>query len=179
MILRIKDTNVAGFCRIWKKNSKIHKNTAKKAYWWRCFQLLQKKCFMMKNGFFQINQLGIGLLVRKCAEIGQKWDFRALFSEIYMNIEDSSIFEHNQTSAPIAQLAERWTFFIWFWPDHTWPEKTRVQFPGEEHDFFSSFKLIFLSIFCMHLYHIMINWSQKFWVVYVQYRFIYEQCDIL
>ena len=104
----------------------------------------------MKNGFFQINQLGIGLLVRKCAEIGQKWDFRALFSEIYMNIEDSSIFEHNQTSAPIAQLAERWTFFIWFWPDHTWPEKTRVQFPGEEHDFFSSFKLIFLSIFCMH-----------------------------
>ena len=29
----------------------------------------------------------------------------------------------------------------------------------------------------MHLYHILINWSQKFWVVYVQYRFIYEQCD--
>ena len=28
----------------------------------------------------------------------------------------------------------------------------------------------------MHLYHILINWSQKFWVVYVQYRFIYEQC---
>ena len=50
--------------------------------------------------------------MRKCAEIGQKWDFRALFSEIYMNIEDSSKFEHNQTSAPIAQLAERWTFFI-------------------------------------------------------------------
>ena len=67
---------------------------------------------MMKNGFFQKDQLGIGLLVRKCAEIGQKWDFRAFFSEIYMNIEDSSIFEHNQTSAPIAQLAERLTFFI-------------------------------------------------------------------
>ena len=29
----------------------------------------------------------------------------------------------------------------------------------------------------MHLYHILINWSQKFWVVYVQYRFIYEQCE--
>jgi hypothetical protein len=28
----------------------------------------------------------------------------------------------------------------------------------------------------MHLYHILINWSQKFWVVYVQYSFIYEQC---
>ena len=24
----------------------------------------------------------------------------------------------------------------------------------------------------------MINWSQKFWVVYVQYRFIYEQCAL-
>ena len=87
--------------------------------------------------------------------------------------------EHNYTSAPIAQLAACLTFFIWFWPEQTWPERARVQFPGEEHDFFSSFKLIFLSIFCMHLYHILINWSQKFWVVYVQYRFIYEQCDIL
>ena len=66
----------------------------------------------MKNGFFQINQLAIGLLVRKCAEIGQKWEFRALFSEIYMKIEHFSISEHNYTSAPIAQLAERWTFFI-------------------------------------------------------------------
>ena len=28
----------------------------------------------------------------------------------------------------------------------------------------------------MHLYHILINWSQKFWVVYVYYRFILEQC---
>ena len=66
----------------------------------------------MKDGFFQINQLGIGLLVRKCAEIGQKWDFGALFSEIYMTIQHYSIFEHNQTSVPIAQLAERLTFFI-------------------------------------------------------------------
>ena len=66
----------------------------------------------MKDGFFQINQLGIGLLVRKCAEIGQKWDFRALFSDIYMKIEYFSIFEYNYTSAPIAQLAERLTFFI-------------------------------------------------------------------
>ena len=66
----------------------------------------------MKNGFFQINQLGIGLLVRKCAEIGQKWDFRALFSEIYMKIEDFSRLEHNYTSAQIAQLAARLTFFI-------------------------------------------------------------------
>ena len=67
---------------------------------------------MMKNGFFQKDQLGIGLLVRKCAEIGQKWEFRALFSEIYMKIEDFLIFELNYTSAPIAQLAERLTFFI-------------------------------------------------------------------
>ena len=49
---------------------------------------------------------------RKWAEIGQKWDFRALFSEIYMKIEVFSSLEHNSTRAPIAQLAERLTFFI-------------------------------------------------------------------
>ena len=93
-----------------------------------------------------------------------------------MKIEHFSRLEQNYTSAPIAQLAAHLIFFIWFWPDQTWPERVRVQFSLEEHDFFSSFKLIFLSIFCMHLYHILINWSQKFWVVYVEYRFIYEQC---
>jgi hypothetical protein len=46
------------------------------------------------------------------AEIGQKMDFRALFSEIYMKIEFFSSLEHNSTSAPIAQLAARLTFFI-------------------------------------------------------------------
>ena len=66
----------------------------------------------MKSGFFQTNSLGIGLLGRKWAEIGQKWDFRALFSEIYMKIEVFSRLEHNYTSAPIAQLAECSTFFI-------------------------------------------------------------------
>jgi hypothetical protein len=67
---------------------------------------------MIKVGFFQKNQLGIGLPGRKWAEIGQKWDFRALFSEIYMKIEVFSRLEHNYTSAPIAQLAARLTFFI-------------------------------------------------------------------
>ena len=66
----------------------------------------------MKNAFFQKDQLGIGLLVRKCAEIGQKWDFRALFSEIYMKIEVFSRLQHNHTSAPIAQLAAHLTFFF-------------------------------------------------------------------
>ena len=28
----------------------------------------------------------------------------------------------------------------------------------------------------MHIYYIMIKSSQKFWVVYVRYRFIPEQC---
>ena len=108
--------------------------------------------------------------------MGQKLDIRAFCSEIYMKIELFSRLEQNYTSAPIAQLAARLTFFIWFWPDQSWPERVGVQFPVEEHDFFSSFKLFFLIIFCMHLYHILINWSQKFWVVYVEYRFIYEQC---
>ena len=34
-----------------------------------------------KVAFFQKNQLGIGILWRKLAEIGQKLDFRALYSE--------------------------------------------------------------------------------------------------
>ena len=45
-------------------------------------KLWQEKCFIWKVLFFQKNQLGIGLPVKKCAEIGQKLDFRALFSEI-------------------------------------------------------------------------------------------------
>ena len=49
---------------------------------------------MMKSGFFQTNSLGIGLLGRKWAEIGQKWDFTALFSEIYMKIEVFSLGFH-------------------------------------------------------------------------------------
>ena len=35
-----------------------------------------------KVAFFQKNQLGIGLLWRKLAEIGQKLDFRAFYSKI-------------------------------------------------------------------------------------------------
>ena len=66
----------------------------------------------MKNGFFQKHQLGIGLLGRKWAKIGQKLDFRALFSEIYMKIELFSSLEHNLARASIAQLAARLTFFI-------------------------------------------------------------------
>ena len=37
---------------------------------------------MIKVGFFQEDQLSIGLPGRKWAEMGQKLDFRALFSEI-------------------------------------------------------------------------------------------------
>ena len=29
----------------------------------------------------------------------------------------------------------------------------------------------------MHVYYIMIKSTQKFWVVYVRYRFIPEQCE--
>jgi hypothetical protein len=56
---------------------------------------------------------------RKVVEIGQKWDVRDLFNEIYMKIEIFSSLEHNSTSAPIAQLAARLTFFICFRPDQT------------------------------------------------------------
>ena len=37
---------------------------------------------MIKVVFFQKDQLGIGPHVRKWREMGQKLDFRALFSEI-------------------------------------------------------------------------------------------------
>ena len=67
---------------------------------------------MAKVAFVQKNQLGIGLPVRKCAEIGQKLDFRALFSEIQNYIGLFSNLEHYLTSAPIAQLVAHLTFFL-------------------------------------------------------------------
>ena len=80
-------------------------------------QIWAEKGFIWKVAFFQKNQLGIGPMWRKLAEIGQKWDFRALYNEIYIKIEVFSSLEHISTRAPIAQLAERLTFFIWFRPD--------------------------------------------------------------
>ena len=65
--------------------------------------------FSKKVAFFLKNQLGIGQSWRKLAEIGQKWNFRALFSEICMKIEVFSSLERNYTRA---QLAARLTFFI-------------------------------------------------------------------
>ena len=41
---------------------------------------------------------------RKVAEIGQKWDFIALFNEIYMKIEVFSSLEHNSTT--------HWTYLL-------------------------------------------------------------------
>ena len=67
---------------------------------------------MIKGAFLHKNKIGIGLWHRKAQEVDQKWDFRALFSEIYMKIEVFSRLEQNYTSAPIAQLAARLTFFI-------------------------------------------------------------------
>jgi hypothetical protein len=43
---------------------------------------VKKIYFMIKVVFFQKNQLGIGPHVQKWREMGQKLDFRALFSEI-------------------------------------------------------------------------------------------------
>jgi hypothetical protein len=52
------------------------------------------------------------IILSKLAEIVQKRDVRALFSEIYLKIEFFSSLEHSNTSAPIAQLAACLTFFI-------------------------------------------------------------------
>ena len=67
---------------------------------------------MIKVGFFQKDQLGIGLPGRKWAEMGQKLNFRALFSEIYTCIGLFSSLEHYLRCAPIAQLVARLTFFL-------------------------------------------------------------------
>ena len=71
-----------------------------------------KHAFSKKVVFFEKNQLSIGPVRLNSEEMCQKWILEPLFSEIYMKIEHFSIFEHNFTSAPIAQLAERSTFFI-------------------------------------------------------------------
>ena len=71
-----------------------------------------KSALYEKLRFFQKNQLGIGPMWRKVAEIGQKWDFIALFNELYMKMEVFSSLEQNSTSALIAQLAACLTFFI-------------------------------------------------------------------
>ena len=102
-----------------------------------------------KVAFFQKNQLGIGQSWLKLEEIGQKMDFRALFSEIYMKIEYFSSLELKSACAPIAQLAERLTFFIWFRPDQTWPEWAWARIQVEEHDFFFFAQIHYFMLF-MH-----------------------------
>ena len=62
--------------------------------------------------FKKCHYLSLCLYRRKSGEMGQKLDFRALFSEIYIKIEVFSSLDHNSTSASIAQLAARLTFFI-------------------------------------------------------------------
>ena len=64
-----------------------------------------------KVAFFKKDQLGIGQSWLKLEEIGQKMDFRALFSEIYIKIEVFTSLELSYTSAPIAQLAACLTHF--------------------------------------------------------------------
>ena len=62
--------------------------------------------------FKKCHNLSLCLYRRKSEEMGQKLDFRALFSEIYNYIGPFSSLEHYLTSAPIAQLVARLTFFL-------------------------------------------------------------------
>ena len=71
-----------------------------------------KHAFSKKVVFFKKDQLSTGPIWRNSEEMCQKWILEPLFSEIYMKIEVFSSLEHNSTSASIAQLAERLTFFI-------------------------------------------------------------------
>ena len=67
---------------------------------------------MTKVGFFQKDQFGIGLPGQKRAEMGQKQDFKALFSEIQTCIGLFSSLGQYLRCAPIAQLVAHLTFFI-------------------------------------------------------------------
>ena len=57
-------------------------------------QIGAEKCFIWKTAFFQEKLLGIGPSWRSMAEIGQKLDFRAVFSEIYIKNEVISSLGH-------------------------------------------------------------------------------------
>jgi hypothetical protein len=71
-----------------------------------------KHAFSKKVAFFKKVQLSIGPVWLNLEEMCQKWILEPLFSEIYMKIEVFFSLKHNSTSASIAQLAERLTFFI-------------------------------------------------------------------
>ena len=105
----INTLGICNFVHNWSKNLKIKPKL-------RYMEIEQPnaslRALSKKVAFFQKNQLGIGLLWRKLAEIGHKLNFRALFSKIYIKIEVLSILKLNYTSAPIAQLVACLTFFI-------------------------------------------------------------------
>ena len=82
----------------------------------------QKSALYEIVAFKKCPNLSLCLYRRKLEEMGQKLDFRAFCSEIYMKIELFSSLEHHFTSAPIAQLAARLTFFIWIRPE--WPDQS-------------------------------------------------------
>ena len=107
-------------------------------------------------------------------QIGQKWILEPLFSEIQLNIVQYANLKHLPTRVYVAKWLQRLGQICLAFEKF---EESRVQYPAQEVDFFSSFKLIFVSFFYMHLYYIMIKSSQKFWVVYVRFRFIPDQCE--
>ena len=130
----------------------------------------------MKNGFFQKHQLGIGLLGRKWAEIGQKLDFRALFSEIKTCIGLFFKFRALFYMCPDSSVGSTLYIFPLILVDqrgHEFKSTLRNNFFWP---FFSASNhiIFYIYVICM-LYPTRIR-SQNVWVVYVYYRFILEQC---
>ena len=72
--------------------------------------------------------------------MGQKWILEPLFSEIQLNIEQFSSLKHLGTQVCVAEWLQRLGQIPIAFEKY---ELTRVQFPSEEPDFFSSFKLFF------------------------------------
>ena len=88
---------------------------------------------MIKVAFFQKDQLGLGLPGRKWPEMGQKLDFRALFSEIQLNIDQFSSLEHLKTRGCVAKWLQRLGQIPIAFEKF---ELSGVQFPSQEPDFF-------------------------------------------
>ena len=132
---------------------------------------------MIKVCFFHKDQLGIGLLGRKWAEMGQKLDFRALFSEIQTCIGLFLSLEHCYKMCPNSSVGSTLDIFPLILVDQRGREFKSTWRNNFFWPFFSVSNYInfYIYVICM-LYSTQIR-SQKVWVVYVYYRFILEQCE--
>ena len=123
-----------------KNKSKACENTAKKAAWWLRYLTLWKIYLMVKDGFFQKNQLGIGLLGRKWPEIGEK----LVSISCFKNLKQNKAWYISHFGSKTVQSSGRATSF---------------KSEGREFEPHSS---KFLFVFTFQLIHIFVTWRNNF-----------------